>query len=126
MIDFGLLTNYLREDGSHKALDKFGFHGNPVYGSIHGLEGFSLNRRDDLESLGYTLMELIDKDNIPWKNVLDIKQISEEKSQFLEKREVLDQYVIVREFIKKANSLEFDEKPGYRAFQRILVDLEEA
>jgi hypothetical protein len=55
----GLVMEYMR-DGSHKGVGKYGFQGTPQYGSMSGLIGYTLSRRDDLESLGYSIMCLID------------------------------------------------------------------
>jgi hypothetical protein len=35
---------------------------------MSGLIGYTLSRRDDLESLGYSIMCLIDRDQVPWIN----------------------------------------------------------
>ena len=59
ILDMGLVMEYMR-DGSHKSLGKYGFDGNLQYGSMSGLIGYTLSRRDDLESLGYSIMCLID------------------------------------------------------------------
>ena len=51
-------------------------------GSMKGLEGYTLNRRDALESLGYSLMTLIDADKIPWKGMNNKKDILASKIEF--------------------------------------------
>ena len=38
------------------------------YISIHGNKGYEQSRRDDLESLGYMLIEL-SKKNLPWSKI---------------------------------------------------------
>ena len=60
--DMGLVMEYMKDDGKHKGLNRYGFLGTPHYGSMQGLAGYTLNRRDDLESLGYSIMFLIDKE----------------------------------------------------------------
>lgn len=47
-------------NGKHKNIGQFGFSGTPEFDSIKGLEGYTLSRRDDLETLGYTLLYLRD------------------------------------------------------------------
>lgn len=64
IIDFGLLNEY-RVTGVHKPLGRFGFQGSPFFGSINSLRGYTLSRRDDLESLCYSIMYLIDYQT-PW------------------------------------------------------------
>ena len=66
LIDFGLVMEYRNAEGTHKTLHRYGFQGTPSFGSIHGLEGYTLSRRDDLESLGYSILRVIDPDNFPW------------------------------------------------------------
>lgn len=70
-------------DGAHKGLEKHGFSGTPHFGSIHGLTGFTLNRRDDIESLGYAIMFIIDKLAVPWVDSKNIKEIIQNKQEFL-------------------------------------------
>ncbi len=61
IIDFGLVIDYMPE-GKHRELGKFSFQGTARYGSISTtLKGYNSGRRDDLEGLGYTMMELIDE-----------------------------------------------------------------
>ncbi len=45
-----------------------GFQGTIPYASINTMEGFNGFRRDDLESLGYSIMYMIDKEKVPWKD----------------------------------------------------------
>ena len=68
ILDMGLVMEYMR-DGVHKPLGRYGFQGTPNYGSMSGLDKYTLSRRDDIESLGYTIMYLIDADKIPWKDI---------------------------------------------------------
>ena len=65
ILDMGLVMEFKR-DGNHKSLGKYGFQGTPHFGSMSGLSGYTLSRRDDVESLGYSIMCLIDKENVPW------------------------------------------------------------
>ncbi len=58
-------------DGKHKGFGNYGFAGTPCYGSISGLEGNTLSRRDDLETLGYTLLYLKDPKSMPWLDFCD-------------------------------------------------------
>jgi serine/threonine protein kinase len=67
VIDFGTMTEYTNDkDGKHKVISRNGFIGTPSFAPIKALEGFSLSRRDDLESLAYTIMYLYDPSKIPW------------------------------------------------------------
>jgi serine/threonine protein kinase len=59
IIDFGLIMEYKR-DGKHFPRERYGFEGTPFYGSIRALQGYTLSRRDDLESLGYSFLYLLD------------------------------------------------------------------
>ena len=52
-------------------MGRFGLQGTPQTSAIKTLEGYTISRRDDLESLGYTFMYLIDAESVPWKGVTD-------------------------------------------------------
>jgi serine/threonine protein kinase len=58
ILDFGLMNEY-RPNDVHRDIGKYGFQGTPYCGSINALKGFTLSRRDDIESLGYALMFII-------------------------------------------------------------------
>ena len=59
ILDFGLTTEFIK-GGNHIALANYGFQGTSAFGSISCLEGKNGFRKDDLESLGYSIMSLID------------------------------------------------------------------
>jgi casein kinase 1, delta len=67
MIDFGLAMEYMK-DGKHLDRERYGFEGTPFFGSIRALQGYTLSRRDDLESIGYSIMSLMNPtfNMIPW------------------------------------------------------------
>jgi hypothetical protein len=60
-------------EGKHRAKGYYGFQGTPSYGSINTLRGYNSSRRDDLEGLGYSLMALLDKNQVPWSKIEDKK-----------------------------------------------------
>ena len=67
LIDFGIaLTLY--KDNIHLKRERFGFEGTPFYGSIRALQGYTLSRRDDIESVGYSLLYLLNPlvKDVPW------------------------------------------------------------
>ena len=68
MIDLGLAINYM-PDNVHRPMGKYTFQGTPNFGSINTLYGYNSSRRDDLESLGYSIMFLIDEAAVPWRHI---------------------------------------------------------
>lgn len=69
MIDFGLSQQFIK-NGIHDARSRIGFEGSPFFSSINALQGYSLSRRDDLESLGYSILYMMNPPHqyIPWIN----------------------------------------------------------
>jgi hypothetical protein len=59
-----------------------GFQGTLVFASINTLQEFNGFRRDDLESLGYSIMLLIDRQKVPWLYLEDKKSVLEKKIEF--------------------------------------------
>jgi hypothetical protein len=51
--------------------------------SINSLDGYNHSRRDDLESLGYTFMLLINKEQVPWLNDDNVPINLVKKRQFI-------------------------------------------
>lgn len=69
LIDFGLAKYYLESDGKHISLAKNkGLIGTARYASISSLKGHEQGRKDDLESIAYTLIYLF-KGKLPWINL---------------------------------------------------------
>jgi len=59
-----------------------GFQGTVFFASINTLQGFNGFRRDDLESLGYAIMWMIDKEKVPWRGLEDQRVVLEMKVAF--------------------------------------------
>jgi serine/threonine protein kinase len=68
LIDFGIAAKYLEDDKSHKPIWRLGFQGTPFYGSVKAHQGYSQGRRDDLSSVGFTILQMINPEisNVPW------------------------------------------------------------
>ena len=63
LIDFGLSTKFLNEDGSHvKQHNDVNFRGNTIFSSKNAFMGITLSRRDDIISLVYMLIYFIHSD----------------------------------------------------------------
>jgi casein kinase 1, delta len=67
LIDFGMSMNLYRYH-SHVQRDRFGFDGIPFFGSIRSLQGYTMSRRDNIESVGYSLLYLLNPlvKDVPW------------------------------------------------------------
>lgn len=66
LIDFGLSKFYKDEKGNHiKYKDEKQLTGTARYASLHTHLGIEQSRRDDLESLAFTLIYLF-KGDLPW------------------------------------------------------------
>jgi casein kinase I family protein HRR25 len=73
LIDFGLAKYYKDDLGNHDALTVTPnlFSGTPIYASMWTHDGMSSSRRSDLESLGYTMLQLCLESGLPWANLPD-------------------------------------------------------
>ena len=67
LIDFGSSFLFTNGDGSHK-IDKFDhtYTGNLMFSSMGICSGSSLSRRDDIESIIYMLIYMLNKNTLPW------------------------------------------------------------
>lgn len=83
MIDFGIVAEYQDRNGNHYAQYETPFQGTPVTGSISAMKGNNHSRRDDLESLAYAFMYLIDYTKVPWVNDTDMPSILSKKLEFV-------------------------------------------
>ena len=122
ILDMGLVMEFMR-DGGHKALGRYGFQGTPRFGSMSGLDGYTLSRRDDLESMGYSIMHLIDKEDIPWKDMESRKDILEAKRVFAQSPQCLLKYRGIRDFILQVSNVKYEDEPDYDHFDSVLVNM---
>ena len=69
LIDFGLSHSYLDEKGNHSVKQYLGkFSGNFIFASLNSCRGFNKSRRDDVESLFYVLVYMLNDNELPWSD----------------------------------------------------------
>ena len=67
LIDFGLSCKYLNEDGSHNTKEFINkFSGNFMFASLNSCRGNTKSRRDDIQSILYIMIYLLNKNSLPW------------------------------------------------------------
>ncbi|OHS97190.1 Casein kinase I isoform alpha [Tritrichomonas foetus] len=125
LTDFGLSKSYLidpKRDRSHIPFrEQVGFVGTCKYASIHAHEGRELSRRDDLLSWFYSIIELAES-RVPWPGSRDRDRT------FYMKKSTKPEHLcraLPIEFAMIYNnlmSLQFDQKPDYRALNNLLSE----
>ena len=67
LIDFGLCEMFKKPDGTHQREDKMvhTFKGNLMFATVRQLEFKRSSRKDDLVSLGYLLVYLLNGQDMP-------------------------------------------------------------
>jgi serine/threonine protein kinase len=117
LIDFGVSYQYIIDYQHIENSHRVGFKGTKKYASVNALQNQFQSRRDDLESLGYVLMNLMM--DLPWGNLTD-------KYDIIEMKEKLDLYDIpytIKNFINYTKELKFDDKPDYKYLISLLMNL---
>lgn len=123
LIDFGLACKYQDEDGQHvkkEYIEKFS--GNFLFASLNSCRGNNKSRRDDIQSLLYIMVYLLNNNYLPWCDFHKrFKQKKYEFKDFLKER--LDiQYTKevfsiipknLREMFKRVFTMTFEEDPPY-------------
>lgn len=66
LFDYGNTMDYI-QDGKHKEFCVCNFQGSPFWASLNAHNEYALSRRDDLESLGYSILSLSSNERITWK-----------------------------------------------------------
>lgn len=74
LLDYGNAMDYFI-DGKHKNFCVCNFQGSPFYASLNAHNEYSLSRRDDLESLGYCILNICFPQLIKWKENYSKEQI---------------------------------------------------
>ena len=126
LIDFGLATFY-KNQGVHKEFKtRCKCRGTVSYASINNHLGFRQSRRDDLESLCYSIIYLV-KGGLPWK-------LQSKVEGFRKWNLVLNQKINVNEkelftnlppeflaFFKYVRNLLYDQNPNYDYLKSLLA-----
>jgi len=127
LVDFGLSATFVDDEKKH-VIEKKDVHilGTPKYASLNIHDGFSASRRDDVISLIYVFLFIINK-SLPWENAVGESDEYQEshilhpKNQ--ERRIKKDVNLILHEFnafssffldfVRKTYSLQYCETPFY-------------
>ncbi|TPX55080.1 hypothetical protein PhCBS80983_g05616 [Powellomyces hirtus] len=132
LVDLGLATYYTDKTGRHIAPKKPEFKksktGTARYASINVHKGRQHTRRDDIESLGYLIVELV-KGRLPWTNMRAMTSHEGWKKTLAMKEDTLlydltdglpDEF---RMLLQYARDLQFKDTPDYRWIERMFVEL---
>ncbi|GMH42236.1 hypothetical protein BSKO_10155 [Bryopsis sp. KO-2023] len=127
LVDLGLATKWRGGMRSHVEYDQRPdvFRGTVRYASVHAHLGRTASRRDDLESLAYTLLFLL-KGRLPWQGYQgDNKGFLVCKKKMATSAEMLCRFAPrpFRQFSEAVMNLRFDEEPKYDALARLFERL---
>jgi len=125
LIDFGLSKEF-RDPNTHKHIPfnrGLGFTGTPTFASINSHLGLELGRRDDLESLAFTLFYFL-WGFLPWQG------LDAEGQDLLKCKQNITMLNMFHElplefcmFFEHCRSLPFDGKPLYDHFYKLFNNL---
>ena len=130
IIDFGLSKKYrsMTTLVQYPLVKKNKLTGTGRYASINALKLNELSRRDDLESLAYTLIYFL-KGKLPWQNINAITK--EEKYQkILEMKMNISSNELCNglpnefeEFLDYSKKLKYEEKPNYEKLRKLFDNI---
>ena len=132
LIDFGLSRKY-RSDRTKNHI-QFSITktmiGTARYASRNAISGLQLSRRDDLESLSYTILYFLTK-KLPWQGI-KAKTLEKRYKKIYDKKEELEKWDKFKEipeqiqnFIKYCKNLGFTEEPDYNLMKNLFNELME-
>ena len=123
LIDFGLSCRYLNDDGTHvQKIYTQKFSGNFLFASLNSCRGNNKSRRDDIQSIMYIMIYLLNKSFLPWADFhKKFEDTSYKFKDFLWERLDLkytkEVFKLIprslREMLKKILTLHFEEEPDY-------------
>jgi len=130
LIDFGCSSKFTTDQGKHTvdAMDH-SYKGNLMFASMNICRGSSLSRRDDVESIIYILIYMLDKKMLPWTklehNVLtgeltlqNVRSLRSTAEAVQEVSKCLPSELAVH--YHKITKLRFSEEPDYDGFTACL------
>ncbi|GFZ08076.1 protein kinase family protein [Actinidia rufa] len=117
LVDLGLATRWRAgSTGLHVEYDQRPdvFRGTVRYASVHAHLGRIGSRRDDLESLAYTLVFLL-RGRLPWQGY-QVSLSARRRWQHLQRPCVASVHSLFRQFVEYVVNLKFDEEPNYAKY----------
>jgi len=110
IIDFGLCKKYIDNDNKHIEM-KSGktIIGTPNFVSVNVHNGVEPSRRDDLISVAYIILYLING-GLPWQTKREMKEIKMQKQCILQWSKTPSKLI---EYLTYCENLKFDETPDY-------------
>ena len=131
LTEFGLCAKFCSSKTKKHILPGFRgtFTGTLRYSSANAQRGNQQSRRDDLESLGYTILFFM-KGSLPWMN---LEHIINEKELYL-KTYSMKKFITaerlcrglpseIEEYFKYVKLLKFQEEPNYDYLRSLFIDL---
>jgi serine/threonine protein kinase len=120
LIDFGL-ARLFRDPATYRPLNGPSVVGTVCYSSINSHLGLIPSRRDDLESLVYLIVYLV-QGNLPWQDICELH-----RDEILVMKQATTVEALCKglpqpfvEFVEHVRCLEFWEKPDYDFLRSIL------
>ena len=127
--DFGVAQKYRSSHtGKHINMRKLKrIYISPFFSSINAILGYQQSRRDDLESLGYMLIYLIN--GLPWINIT-AKNLEEYRDKIIHLKKNIslqklceDLPIEIYYYMKYVRELKFEEKPNYPYLQNLFYEI---
>ena len=129
IIDFGLAKMY-RDPHTlihNEMVMRKKLIGTARYASIHALQGMEQSRRDDIESVAYLVLYLING-SLPWQGIV-LKNKEDKYAKILEKKSSLTDEELCKglpkqfyHFVTYARNLEYKENPKYDYMKSLFVE----
>jgi serine/threonine protein kinase len=110
IIDFGLCKRYIDNEDRHiKMRTDRELIGTPNFVSVHVHNGIEPSRRDDLISVAYVILHLVNG-GVPWKVLSDNEYIKMQKMCILQLSKIPFELIA---YLNYCSCLKFDETPDY-------------
>ena len=130
LIDFGLSKKYRADKtGKHiKFCSTKKLIGNDLFASNNASSGVKQSRRDDLESIAYTIIFLL-KGELPWQNATGVNKLEKNLNIYNMKKKISvndlckDIPSQIKEFTNYVKLLEFEEKPDYYYLRGLITSI---
>ena len=128
IIDLGFAKTYKNPKTlEHVPLTKGGITGTSRYASINALKGYTQSRRDDLESLAYSIIHL-STGTLPWINIKRNDKDSLNKEILRVKEESSSKSLCVglppqfETFVDYVRNMNFEQEPDYKYLKNLFLN----
>lgn len=127
LIDYNISPKFRDATGKHVVKENLHkFTGNFMFASLNSCRGNTKSRRDDIESMFYLLIYLLNKNYLPWQDISTRSSILQKLNERMKAEHTNRLFKLIPKRLNKCLKgvllLQFEEEPAYDYYIEVLQE----